>query len=327
MISPSALARRPLMDAQHPVVFFANGIGDTILSLPALRALAELFPRRMTLVCDKPVFAFLSNELAFRRVVDTKMERNVPDWTREFHVPGVADEIGKCDLFISLVPWHSQSLKKLLQKLKPENSIGFFQDFHMRVSLDFQKHAADLAFDIPKQFDGSLRLEDYASPLRLSPEGHRVAQTILELIPPAVRILAVHADTGRNKMWPAERFVQLLDSFLERHPEFLVLVVGGSPQPLDRGRNAQHVIPCYGLALDASFCLVGHADIFLGVDSCMLHAADLYRIPSVGLFGASSPVEFGFRLAEGCRVCKGRSMESIDVAQVLDALEAVLAQN
>ena len=47
-----------------PVVFFANGIGDTVLALPALRALAALFPGRLSLVCDRDVWPGLFCDLA-----------------------------------------------------------------------------------------------------------------------------------------------------------------------------------------------------------------------------------------------------------------------
>jgi ADP-heptose:LPS heptosyltransferase len=41
-------------------------------------------------------------------------------------------------------------------------------------------------------------------------------------------------------------------------------------------------------------------DQFIGIDSCMLHAADMCRVPSVALFSQMySPFEFGLRFADG----------------------------
>jgi ADP-heptose:LPS heptosyltransferase len=122
-------------------------------------------------------------------------------------------------------------------------------------------------------------------------------------------------------MWPPERFVAVLDAFLDHHPDFIALLVGGRPQPLDRGRNAERVMPCYGIPLDVSLGLVQSADLFLGIDSSMLHAADFFRIPSVGLFGASNPVEFGFRVTPAAALCRGRSMDAIGIGPVIEALE------
>lgn len=311
---------------ERPAVFFANGLGDTLLALPALRALAKLFPARLTLICDQGVHPALLTELDLASVVESPMHRNVPDWTREFSAADVAARVKECDLLISLVPWYSRSLEELLARFAPATSIGFFDDFKINVPLDFAQHAADLMFDIPKAFDPTLRLEDFAAPPTLDASFCRIAESIRRAMPQGFRTLAVHADTGYPKMWPADRFVLTLDLFLDRHPDFLVLLVGSAPQPIDTGRHAAHVVPCYGLPLAAAITLTGMADLFLGVDSCMLHAADLYGVPGVGLFGASSPLEYGFRFNCSSVVVQGESMESIEVPAVLQALELVAAQ-
>ena len=309
--------------SKYPVVFFSNGLGDTILALPALRALQTLFGRGLKLVCDAGPHELILSELRVEKV-PTMMRRNVPDWTREFDVDKVAAEIRQCDFFISLVPWQSVSLKQLVVRLTPVDSIGMFADYTICIPRDFTKHAADLSFDIPKRLDASLRFEDFCQPPRLSSRSRKIADRVRRLIPSDHRILVVHADTGANKMWPPRRFVEVLDSFLEIHPDFVCLAVGSARQPLDGGTHGDRVVPCYGLALDASMRIVELADIFLGVDSSMLHAADFFRIPSVGLFGETSPVEFGFRLTPVGIICKGRTMDCIRTEEVLDALEDVL---
>lgn len=54
---------------------------------------------------------------------------------------------------------------------------------------------------------------------------------------------------------------------------------------------------CGGLALPTAFELVRYVDVFVGVNSCFLQAADLWRTSGVGLFGATEVHEFGFRLS------------------------------
>ena len=311
----------PCATFHHPIVFFANGLGDTLLAIPALRALTKLFPKRLTLLCDEGVHSALLTELDLMQVIESRMHRNVPDWTREFSVSDVAARVKECDLFISLAPWYSGSLGKLMAHLRPGMSVGFFDDFEVKVPLVFTKHAADLMFDIPRAFDEALRLDAYAGPPLLDVKFRKIAEDIRRFIPPEFRTLVVHADTGYLKMWPAERFVRTLDIFLTGHPQFLVLLVGATPQPIDTGREVARVIPCYGLPLGAALALTGLADLFLGVDSCMLHSADLYRVPAVGLFGASNPLEYGFRFTPASIALEGESMDCIAMPVVLDALE------
>lgn len=308
--------------ANRPVAFFANGLGDTILALPALRALSSIFAGRLILVCDLDIPSILFRDLPVR-FVETRMTRNAPDWTREFSVGGVVAACGEPDLFISLVPWYSDSLRELLAAFQPVCSLGFFDDFSITLPLDFRKHAADLSFDLPRAIDPRLTLEEFSWPPAIAREEIAYARSMRNAIGASYRILVVHADTGEEKMWMADRFVRVLDWFLERHPEFFVLLVGGEAQPLDRGAFGHRVAPGYGLSLGVAFSLVGLADIFLGIDSCMLHAADFFRVPSIGLFGKSDPVQYGFRLTPHGIIRRGNGMGAIEVADVLSALESI----
>lgn len=314
-----------LIEAKQPVAFFANGIGDTFLSLPALRALAKLFSGRLSLVCNGGSYRLCLSELSLRGVVMPWSEG--PDKDRLFAVAEVADAIAECDLFLSLVPWHSNSMKGLLDRVSPTTSVGFFPDFDVVLPRNHDKHSSELAFDVPRIIQPSLRLDDYAEPPRFSPEAEREVRRLRSLVPTSWRrMLAVHTDTLPEKMWELEGFLAVLDAFLQRHPDFMVFSVGTSGQPLDRVRYTERVIPCYDLPLDVACCLVSQADLFLGVDSCMLHVADLFRVPGVGLFGPTSCSEFGFRFSHRHRhVCGGdRRMNTIDPQTVLESLESLL---
>jgi ADP-heptose:LPS heptosyltransferase len=139
--------------------------------------------------------------------------------------------------------------------------------------------------------------------------------------------LVVHPDTAPSKCWPVPRFIELLDRFLSRRCDFIVWVVGLPYGPLDVGRHAQRIVNCAGLPLDVTMALVSRADFFLGVDSCVLHAADFFRIPGVGLFGPTSSTEWGFRIAPHRHLCGSGSLDSITVDAVLEALEDLIGDS
>jgi ADP-heptose:LPS heptosyltransferase len=315
-----------LLRTENPVAFFVNGIGDHILTLPSVRALTALFPYKLTLVCDSSMHELFFADLPLGRVVEVKVEDEVKvegGSIRRFDACQVTEAIGSCDLFLSLVPWHSPSMTALLQRLNPALSVGFFSDFDVSLQRDYSKHSADLAFDVPYYLKPSLKMEDYASPPIFPRSAQRWACQLRELIPPSMRMLVVHADTASKKMWQVDRFIAVLDSFLERQPNFLVFVVGTTYQPLDQGYYGNRVFLCYGLSLAVSLCIVAQADLFLGIDSCMLHAADFCRVPGVGLFGVTGSEEFGFRVGPHRHVCGNGSMDTIQVDRVLDAMQSL----
>lgn len=274
-----------MIDASQPVAIFGKGLGDHLLTLPALRALAGLFHGQLTLVCMPGARKSFFSDLPLRSVCEVPM--NSINGDRTFDAEAVATEVGTTDLLLSLNPWHSSAMSLLLELLGPRHSIGFHAGFDKGLPLDYSKHSAELAFDIPLHLDKALRLEDFAGPPAVSMSAWRRARALRSLVPTSMRVLAVHADTGiwtrsgshafgadvapsrvlGSKMWPVERFVQLLDEFLYRHPDVVVFVVGGENLHLDQGNCGSRIIPCCGLPIDTTLALVGQSDFFIGVDS------------------------------------------------------------
>jgi hypothetical protein len=285
-----------LSTANRPLVFFANGIGDYIMGLPAIRALVSLFPDRLTLVCCSRMNEVFYADLRLRRVVETTIlyHEGQRDRTFEFDVDAIVAVVRDCDLFVSLNPWHAECVDELISKLSPANSLGFSELFGEVVPLDFGKHAADLTFDIPKRINPALRFEEFASPPTLSGKAQEVAIRIKEI-------------AGTR--------------FLGDHLDFIALLVGWDSLGLDKGQD--RVISCCRLPLALSIGVISIGDLFCGIDSCMLHAADFLRVPGVGLFGPTSPHQFGFRLARHVHIRGGESMADICEDEVLEALETM----
>jgi len=105
------------------------------------------------------------------------------------------------------------------------------------------------------------------------------------------------------------------------------LLVGRPERTVDTAqwRNASRVIPCYGLSLPSSCCLVAESDFFIGIDSCMLHVADMARVPGVGLFGPTNAKEFGFYIGPHIMIQADGSMDKIAVDIVAEALNQLVA--
>jgi hypothetical protein len=296
-------------------VFFSNGKGDRLLSLPALRALVSLFGRRLTLVCDCGAASFFRSELELKAIVEITDNGT----RREFDVGVATAAVEGCDLLLSLVPWSSDALDRLIKASAPRLSVGFGPSFDVPLARDFGKHSADLAFDLPLFLDPSLEIGAFAGPLQFDPGVDQRARHILAPLPRSVRVLTLHADTFQDKQWPAARMREVIDRFLARHPDFVVIVVGMDDCTFRDDRTRARVLECCRLPLDLTMQIVGLSDLFLGVDSCMLHAADLGRVPGVGLFGSTKSAEFGFRFGPHRHV-DARSMDEIAVGDVVPAL-------
>jgi ADP-heptose:LPS heptosyltransferase len=141
-------------------------------------------------------------------------------------------------------------------------------------------------------------------------------------LPREAVLLAVHADTKPEKAWSPAKLAEVLNEFLERHRHVIAIVVGVDPFAVDIGRNRGRLLSCHGIPLSVAFAITDECDLFLGIDSCMLHMADLCRVPGVGLFGPTDPSEFGFRFARHIHV-SAATMSEISVTEVGEALETL----
>ena len=323
MSATTSIQKRAL-SAEYPLAFFCNGYGDNFINLPALRALSRLFEGRLTLVCRQGPDLFCFDDLAVNRRITLDARFNGDDY--EFDAVAAAAEIGQCDLFLSLVPWSSSSLSKLLEAWGGIVSIGFFENYTCRLRRDYDKPSADLAFDIVRSLNPDYQLHDFLEPLRYPGKRRQDVHEIFSMLEPGTRTLAVHMDTLAHKLWDESRWIESLDAFLDKHTNFIALLVGRPKRPVDTAqwRNASRVIPCYGLSLPSSCCLVAESDFFIGIDSCMLHVADLARVPGVGLFGPTNVKEFGFYIGPHIMIQADGSMEKIEVGMVVEALNQLV---
>jgi ADP-heptose:LPS heptosyltransferase len=306
-----------LLDARRPVAFFYNGFGDHLLTLPAIRALAALFPNRLRLVCVPSAATSFFATVAVQSFVETEIWRI--NGVRHFSADVLATRIGRCDLFISLAPWHVDAIDLLLSLIGPTHSIGFSPAFDDVLLNDARRHSADVAFGVPRWLEENLRIEEFSAPPPLPTEATLAAMSIRDSLPARARVLVIHADTGCDKMWGIQKWRMFLDFVLNRYETFVIFVVGLSTAIVDEGWPKDRVFGFHGYSLPASFALISVADLFVGIDSCMLHAADLFRVPGVGLFGPTRAEKWGFRFGAGRHVQGDGTMESITVEQVICA--------
>lgn len=310
--------------SESVVAFHFNGLGDRLMALPAVRALSALFPGRLSIICEKGDYATYYSDLPLRAVSEVEFRRASEGWL--FDASKVAGEIGSCDLMVSFNTWHSDSARELLRLLRPANSIGFDCEFDHHARLEKDKHTVDTMFDLARLLAPALSLDEYSYPVALPSKDMERARQLRARLPEPLRMLVVHTETMPHKMWPSERFVSVLDQFLDAHKDYAAFVLDKANTNLDTGGHGVRVIHLPYAPVATRYAIVGCSDLFLGIDSCFLHAADLFRIPGVGLFGPTNHKVFGFRFGPHRHVCANGQMEDISETAVLEALESTVAE-
>lgn len=315
-------------DQFHVTVFCANGVGDHVLALPTLNALANMFPDRLTLILLPRAYQEFFLGIKKSKLVNIRSPRQPftnwwqgtrPGELQEFDYLSLKRKVGRTDVFISLCLWHSPHLQQLIDILTPAVTIGFHEGSFEHVG-NLNLHAFDMYFSLLEVFKSELMLDHYAIPPKQPRRNRDLAAELRESLGSGTRILVVHTDTKRRKMWPPQKFLQAIDAFLASQPKYVAILIGlHHDLDLRNSTNNTRIIDFCGLPLGLTFSIIGVADLFLGIDSCMLHIADLYRVPGVALFGPTEIWKWGYRFTAH-RHLVNEQIDSIDVQDVVTQL-------
>jgi ADP-heptose:LPS heptosyltransferase len=291
------------------LAFHHNGIGDYVMSLPALRLLEQAAPPPLDIVCGECDAAMLYAEVRTRHRIQVTVRPGL--FAHEIALPQKIPA-NDYDVFVSLATWQSEQIMTLAEMTAAPIKLGFFSSSNLRPEPQ-PRHDFDRLFSLAAPFRRGARLEQYAAPPQ-----------VLAAHPKSGKRLVVHADTRREKMWPIERYDSLLAQFAAMHPDVEVVVLNVRDDDLQRTLRFANTRVVRTSLLDA-MALTASADFFVGVDSCMLHVADLCSIPGLALFGPTMPEQFGFRFSPGGRHIQANvDLASLTVDRVLESLVDVV---
>jgi heptosyltransferase-3 len=184
---------------------------------------------------------------------------------------------------------------------------------------------------------GGPKIAELGAILGLSPPPAPVAwtapadeQRIDALLPPG-RPVIVLAPTANwePKIWPAERFAAAFRRLAG--PDTLPVVLGG-PGEAEQAMAAPllvalpDAIDLVGrLTLPEAAACLGHARLFIGNDSGLMHLAAAAGAPTIGLFGPTDAATYGPTGRRAAAVVAA-SMDAITVDRVVAAAQILLDQ-
>lgn len=229
------------------------------------------------------------------------------------------------DVFINLQPWTSAGVQTIQSAIGAATSVGLYGLFDLRPET-VGIHYADRIFSLVSVLRDGLEIDDFATrPIAMS-YGVNGGPSLLATLPAGARLLAWHGDTKHEKQWGFDKFADTVLTFLETHEDYYAIGVGYDNLEVRSRVRHKRLIGLDNMTMQFNLKLLSECDLFLGIDSCMLHAADLLRIPGVGIFGpcpdgVGGSDEFGFRFARHRHLSGDGQIEKVGVDDVLSALE------
>ena len=279
------VGRELLALARRLVILRALGLGDLLTAVPALRALADEFPRHERALAAPRSLTPLAELItagdgspALHRVVHTGELEPLPA------------ELGRADLAVNLHGRGPQSHRLLLDS-QPAATLWFS---HPEIP---QSHGA------PRWQPGEHEVARWCRMLTeqgVPADPGRIGLSAPEGPAPAAAVGATLVHPGaasRARRWPAERFAEVVAA--EREAAREVVLTGGS----DEVELCQAIAERAGLSPAAVIAgstdlsdlarAVRSADHVLCGDTGVAHLATALGTPSVLLFGPTTPSEWG----------------------------------
>jgi ADP-heptose:LPS heptosyltransferase len=332
-------------DPRNILVIDFGQLGDVVLSLPALRAIRERFPKaRITVAVGKPGadvidlsgyvdstlvvdrvalrdgFTPLSIARVFKLVKDVRQQKF--DFVIDLHSLSETNLLG----FLSGAP-------QRLYSRRPTRSLDFMSNFRPRPPIEVdhrQRHLVDRYLDvlIPLGVKGAPRLprlksraaDDLAVEQILRKAKADVGAPLVGLFPGAGH---------PSRRWPLERFAELAD-FLVRNDRVRILVFVG-PEERSFVADIRRQFPPATVVLDKlTIPQVAAAQarlaVFVSNDTGPMHIAAAVGAPVVLLLDKRAPTSY---LPQGDRhrIIYSSEIERIAVEDVYAEARAVLAES
>jgi len=284
------------------LVIRPGGIGDALLLAPALLAIKQTFREaRITVLAERRNAAAFDLCPAVDRVLLYDAPADLMQAMR-----------GRWDVVIDSEQWYR--LSAIVSRLaRAPISVGFATNarkrlFSCQVEYSQQQYELESFFRLVEP----LGVAPTAAPAGafLSVPGEAAAAAERLLLPldgsPFVAIFA--GASVAEKRWGAERFRQVADHLMLRG--LRVVVVGGEQ---DAEEGAFIVKRCRGLnlagacSLSESAAVIARSHLLLSGDSGVLHLGAGLGVPTVSLFGCSSPDKWGPKGEMNCVLYKGLS--------------------
>ncbi|MBN9381667.1 MAG: glycosyltransferase family 9 protein [Chitinophagaceae bacterium] len=246
------------MNDNSIIIITRGGVGDVIVCTPVFKTLKETYPERKLIVYCR-MKSHKSLLLNNPYIDSLRMLKIAAMWRYPGHLYAYLFNTEKIKYYDLLFQWITPS------HLFPD-------DYNIK----------DLVYDM---FDDlNIKSDNPKTQLYFTEKEEKKARMTLAPYKNVV-MMHVHSRSSRNHHWTIEKWEALVKSL----PEYTFIQLGWVdeervPGALDwRGKTN----------IRDAFCMLKHADSFVGIESSIAHATNAVDLPGVVLFGDSGPGLWG----------------------------------
>jgi len=278
------------------------GIGETVLTIPAVKALKERYPKTaIDVLCTQRNKDIYFNYPFISKLNVIKLNIFSLKWF-------ILKNWKKYGIVIDMEEY--LNISSIIAFFIGKYTIGYSHDarslvYNKKVKYNDQQHTSKTFFDLVKALGikGNVKkLEklNYTGTdkkivdLALRYSNIKKTNFLVGIAPGA-------AESSKSRQWPIENFAKLIGSIKKKNAK--IILIGADYEKklnnsiislIENKRTAKNVFNFAGrFTLRQTFYLISKCNVLIGNDSGPMHIAAAMGIKTIGLFGPNLPLRFG----------------------------------
>jgi len=280
------------------------GIGETILTVPAIKALKERYPKTAIDVLCTP----RNKEIYFNYPFISKLNivKLNPFSLKLF----ILKNWKKYNIVIDMEEYLNTSA--IMSFYIGKRTIGYSHGarsltYSKKVKYNDKQHTSKTFFDLVKAL-GVKGTTNKLEKLHYTGTDKKIVDLALKYSRIEKKHLLIGiapgaAESSRSRMWPQQNFAELIEKICKKKKNVKIILTGANHEKklndniielIKDKRIKRNVLNLAGkFNLRQTFYLISRCKTFIGNDSGPMHIAAAMDVKTIGLFGPNLPIRFG----------------------------------
>ena len=313
ILALSLFSRKPKkISYKNILVIQLWGIGETLLTFPAISALKKKFPKsRITVLVTSRVYDAFSGLKFIDSIEIIKMSPlDILSYSlKSFRKFGLVIDFEEYLNISSIISFFTGKERlgynNRIRRLLTTKSIAY----------NDQQHVVETHLDLVRLVRADAKPQKLISPY-IGNESKKQVEAMLKKLNIKSNDLIIGiapgaAESARSRMWPLGRYGKVAKDLAQRYNAKIIFVGGPDEflviQKLKNDLDDQRIINLAGkTSIKQLFCLIGKCSVFIGNDSGPMHIAASMGVKTIGLFGPNLPLRWGPFGRNNISIFKGR---------------------
>jgi len=299
ILALSLFSRKPKkLSYKNILVIQLWGIGETLLTFPAISALRKKFPKSdITVLVTGRVYDTFSGLKFIDHIKIVKMS--------PFDILAYSlKSFRKFDLVVDFEEY--LNISSIISFFVGKERLGYSNRIRRAlttksVAYNDQQHVVETHLDLVRLVGADAKPKKLISPYIDNKDKEQVNAMLNKLGIGSDDIIIGMApgaaESARSRMWPLERYGKVAEDLAGRYNAKIIFVGGPDEflavQELKNGLDDKKIINLAGkTSIKQLFCLIGKCSIFIGNDSGPMHIAASMGVRTIGLFGPNLPLRW-----------------------------------